>query len=186
MAQPARAKKIQRLDKRAWIAAAFAELAAHGWDGVRVEPIAAMLGVTKGSFYWHFADRNALFAAMFIRWAEGRVRAIRTETAGDADPRALLYRLIDLYARGPNTHGLAIEVAIRGLARSDSRAADAVAMVDGERLARVSALFAMLGAKTEKAEARAFLFYAFVFGQSLIAGRRDASLRAAASALIVE
>ncbi|HMN52143.1 MAG TPA: TetR/AcrR family transcriptional regulator, partial [Xanthobacteraceae bacterium] len=99
--------------------------------------------------------------------------------------RALLYRLIDLYARGPNTHGLAIELAIRSAARADSRAAEAVAAVDGERLVRVSALFAKLGNKSE-AEARAFLFYAFVFGQSLIAGRRDASLRAAASALIVD
>ncbi len=186
MPATARTKKLPRLDKRAWIAAAFAELAAHGWDGVRVEPIAAILGITKGSFYWHFADRDALIAAMFIRWAEGRVRAIRHETADDADPRALLYRLIDLYARGPNTNGLAIELAIRGLARSDSRAADAVAMVDGERLVRVSALFAKLGSKSTESEAKAFLFYAFVFGQSLIAGRRDASLRAAASALIVE
>jgi len=184
MRQNARAKKLPRLDKRAWIAAAFAELAAHGWDGVRVEPIAATLGVTKGSFYWHFADRDALVGAMFIRWAEGRVRAIRHETTEDHDPRALLYRLIDLYARGPHAQGLAIELAIRGLARADSRAADAVAMVDGERLARVAALFAKLGSK--ESEAKAFLFYAFVFGQSLIAGRRDASLRAAASALIVE
>ncbi len=42
-------------------------------------------------------------------------------------------------------------------------------MVDGERLARVSALFAKLGSKSAEAEAKAFLFYAFVFGQSLIA-----------------
>lgn len=187
MAQTAtKSRKLPRLDKRAWIAAAFAELAAHGWDGVRVEPIAATLGITKGSFYWHFADRDALIAAMYVRWSEGRVRAIRHETADDGDPRALLYRLIDLYARGPNAQGLSIELAIRGLARSDSRAADAVAAVDGERLARVSALFAKLGSKSAEAEAKAFLFYAFVFGQSLIAGRRDASLRAAASALIVE
>ncbi|MCW5681707.1 MAG: TetR/AcrR family transcriptional regulator [Xanthobacteraceae bacterium] len=185
MRQNPRQKKVVRLDRRAWMAAAFGELAAHGWDGVRVEPIAATLGVTKGSFYWHFADRDALIAAMFVRWSEGRVRAIRNETQDDADPRALLYRLIDLYARGPNTHGLAIELAIRSAARADSRAAEAVAAVDGERLVRVSALFAKLGNKSE-AEARAFLFYAFVFGQSLIAGRRDASLRAAASALIVD
>lgn len=179
-------RRAGRLDRRAWMAAAFGELAAHGWDGVRVEPIASILGVTKGSFYWHFADRDALVAAMFLRWSEGRVRAIRLETADDADPRALLYRLIDLYARGPNTRGLAIELAIRGLARADSRAADAVAAVDGERLARVAHLFGKLGANNTQAEAKAFLFYAFVFGQSLIAGRRDAGLRAAASALIVD
>lgn len=192
MNQPARAAKsreprrVRRLDRRAWMAAAFGELATHGWDGVRVEPIAAKLGVTKGSFYWHFADRDALVAAMFLRWSEGRVRAIRIETGDDADPRALLFRLIELYARGPNARGLAIELAIRGLARSDSRAADAVAAVDGERLARVAHLFGKLGENAAQAEARAFLFYAFVFGQSLIAGRRDTGLRAAASALIVD
>ena len=49
-----------------------------------------------------------------------------------------------------------------------------------------SVLFAgSCGENAAQAEARAFLFYAFVFGQSLIAGRRDAGLRAAASALIV-
>jgi AcrR family transcriptional regulator len=186
MPPSARVKKLPRLDRRAWIAAAFAELAAHGWGGVRVEPIAATLGVTKGSFYWHFTDRDALLAAMFLRWAEGRVRAIRNETQDDRDPRALLYRLIDLYARGPHAQGLAIELSIRSLARADSRAADAVAMVDSERLVRVSALFAKLGSKNTESEAKAFLFYAFVFGQSLIAGRRDAGLRAAASSLIVE
>ncbi|HRF09567.1 MAG TPA: TetR/AcrR family transcriptional regulator, partial [Xanthobacteraceae bacterium] len=90
MRQNARAKKLPRLDKRAWIAAAFAELAAHGWDGVRVEPIAATLGVTKGSFYWHFADRDALVGAMFIRWAEGRVRAIRHGVKPDGRPALIM------------------------------------------------------------------------------------------------
>jgi AcrR family transcriptional regulator len=180
------ARKTKRLDKRAWLAAAFDQLATGGFPSVRIEPIAADLGVTKGSFYWHFADRSALLGEMYGRWSEGRIRAIRAETADPADAGAVLYRLIELYARGPNARGLAIELAIRAQARSDLRAAEAVAAVDSERLARVAALFVRTGKPVQKAEANAFLFYAFVFGQSLIAGRRDPALRAAAAALIVD
>ena len=174
-----------RLDAAAFVEAAFEALARDGIEAVRVEPLAAALGVTKGSFYWHFADRDALLAALFDRWATGRVAAIRAETDNGADPRATLYRLIELYARGPNTRGLAIELAIRGLARGDARAAAAVNAVDGERLARVAALFGGLGHKAADAEACAFLFYAFVFGQSLIARRSDVALRTAAADLFL-
>ena len=66
MAQASRAKqeKVARLDAEAWIAAAFDALAEGGIDAVRVEPLAKALGITKGSFYWHFADRRALLDAM--------------------------------------------------------------------------------------------------------------------------
>ena len=184
-AQRAPARPRNRLDAAAFIEAAFEALARDGIEAVRVEPLAEALGVTKGSFYWHFADRDALLAALFARWAEGRVAAIRAETNSGADARATLYRLIELYARGPNTRGLAIELAIRGLARGDARAAAAVNAVDAERLARVAALFEGLGHKAANAEARAFLFYAFVFGQSLIARRSDVALRTAAADLFL-
>lgn len=181
---PARPRR-NRLDAAAWIEAAFEALARDGIEAVRVEPLAEALSVTKGSFYWHFADRDALLAALFDRWAKGRVAAIRAETDSGAEPRATLYRLIELYARGPNTRGLAIELAIRGLARGDARAAAAVNRVDSERLARVAALFGGLSHKPAEAEARAFLFYAFVFGQSLIARRSDVALRTAAADLFL-
>jgi AcrR family transcriptional regulator len=179
------ARSRRPLDDAAWIDAAFAALARDGTEAVRVEPLATALGVTKGSFYWHFADRNALLGALFQHWADGRIEAIRAETGNDADARATLYRLIELYARGPNARGLAIELALRGLARADARAAEAVNKVDAERLARVAALFGALGVKPAEAEARAFLFYAFVFGQSLIARRSDAALRTAAADLFL-
>ena len=65
------------LDAGAWTDAALEALAGGGIAAVRVEPLAKTLGVTKGSFYWHFADRRALLDAMLARWADGRVAAIR-------------------------------------------------------------------------------------------------------------
>ena len=72
-----------------------------------------------------------------------------------------------LYLRS-NPKGLAIELAIRALARADAGAAQAVATVDVERLAHVTKLFAELGWPAADAETRAVLFYSYLFGQSLL------------------
>jgi AcrR family transcriptional regulator len=172
MPRPARAKpkdKVIRLDAGAWIAAAFDALAEGGIDAVRVEPLAKSLAITKGSFYWHFADRRALIDAMLAAWTEGRIAAIRQQTER-GEPAAVLRTLADLYTRHANLRGLAIELAIRSLARTGEPAAKAVREVDRERLAHVGKLFAALGWPRGEAQARAILFYSYLFGQSLLDG----------------
>ena len=57
-----------RLGRGDWLAAAKAALAESGVDAVRVEPLAHRLGITKGTFYWHFRDRPALPAALLEEW----------------------------------------------------------------------------------------------------------------------
>ena len=138
-------EKIARLDADAWIAAGFDALATGGIDAVRVEPLAKMLAITKGSFYWHFADRRALLDAMLAAWTEGRIAAIREQSAVGGAPDKVLRGLADLYTRHANVRGLSIELAIRALARSDEAAAKAVRAVDRERLRHVGDLFAALG-----------------------------------------
>lgn len=164
--------KQERLDAAAWIAAALEALADGGVESVRVEPLAKALTVTKGSFYWHFADRRALLDAMLTYWAEGRVAAIREQVAADKpgkdSPTVILLRLADLYTRHGNSRGLAIELAIRAFARADDDAAKAVRVVDSERLTHVTALFEKLGWPATDAQARAVLFYSYLFGQSLL------------------
>ena len=160
--------KPTRLDAAAWIAAAFDAMAAGGIDAVRVEPLAKALGITKGSFYWHFADRRALLDAMLEAWMQGRVAAIREQAPLRGAPTAVLRQLADLYTRNANARGLAIELAIRALARSDDGAAKAVRGVDRERLQQVGDLFAALGWARGEAQGRAVLFYSYLFGQSLL------------------
>src|SRR2546430_17000373 len=120
MVRPVRVKpkeKPVRLDSQTWIAAAFDALAEGGIDTVRVEPLAKVLAITKGSFYWHFADRRALIDAMLASWAEGRIAAIRQQAPNRGAPAAVLRELADLYTHRANIPGLAIELAIRSLAR---------------------------------------------------------------------
>jgi len=151
-------------------------LAEGGIDNVRVEPLARRLGVTKGGFYWHFKDRADLLTVMLVRWRDGRaaVVASHAEPAPGEDAEAVLRRLLARYLDHPNPRGAAIEMAVRDWARHDAEAAAAVATVDRERLHRVEPLFEGLGLEAEEAQARARLFYAYVFGQNLLAPTADA------------
>jgi len=133
-----------------------------------VEPLAKALAITKGSFYWHFADRRALIDAMLTAWAEGRIATIREQAVDRGEPATVLRTLADLYTHRANVRGLAVELAIRSLARSDDAAAKAVRSVDRERLRHVGALFAALGWPVADAQGRAVLFYSYLFGQSLL------------------
>jgi AcrR family transcriptional regulator len=171
------------LDGPTWVAAALDVLATDGIDGVRVEPLAKALSVTKGSFYWHFSDRRALIDAMLAQWAQGRILAIRKQAPRDSDPALALRRLADLYTKRGNTRGLAIELAIRALARNDADAARAVQIVDAERLQLVAVQFEKLGWPPHEASARAVMVYAFLFGQSLLDPK---SVRAADTAMALD
>jgi AcrR family transcriptional regulator len=174
-----------------WIAAGFAELARSGVEGVRVEVLAKNLGVTKGGFYRRFRDRAALLEAMLASWSERRIAAIEAQTSLDGiTARERLRALIRLYSERMNTDAMAIELAIRQWARTDEKAAAAVASVDAARLKNVGQLYRAAGLAGEEADAQAFLFYSFIFGQSLLflekGQRRRAQLVAKSAGKLVE
>jgi len=152
-----------------WIAAGLAEIARSGVEGVRVEVLAKNLGVTKGGFYRRFRDRAALLRGMLQSWSAGRIAAIAQQAALEGtSARERLRALIRLYSERMNTEGMAIELAIRQWARSDADAAAAVAGVDAARLKNVGQLYRAAGLAPDEADAQAFLFYSFIFGQSLL------------------
>jgi hypothetical protein len=121
---------------------------------------------------------------MLGAWAEGRIVAIREQATVRGAPEAVLGDLADLYTRHANVRGLTIELAIRSLARTDDVAAKAVRSVDRERLRHVGELFAALGWPAAQAQARAILFYSYLFGQALLDAKvvplaaRDEAIRA--------
>jgi AcrR family transcriptional regulator len=157
------------LDRDTWIRGATAVLTEEGVDDLRVEVLAKRLGVTKGSFYWHFKDRRDLLDAVLDLWKDGRIRDIRKQTA--ADPGGELDALrhtIDVYSAARNRRGIAIEAAIRLWARQDSRATAVVEEVDAERLSCTHRLFVSLGLSAAEAAARSVLLYAYVFGFSMM------------------
>ena len=162
-----------------WIEAGLAELARSGVEGVRVEVLAKNLGVTKGGFYRRFRDRAALLDGILQHWRAGRIAAIEQQTSLDgATARERLRAIIRLYSERMNTEGMAVELAIRQWARTDQAAAGAVASVDAARLSNVGHLYRATGLSPEQADAQAFLFYCFIFGQSLLFLERGPRKRA--------
>src|SRR3954470_1014992 len=174
-----------------WIEAGLEEIARTGVEGVRVEVLAKNLGVTKGGFYRRFRDRGALLQAMLEGWGAGRIAAIEAQTSLDGvTARERLRALIHLYSERMNTDAMAIELAIRQWARGDEKAAAEVANVDAARLKNVGNLYRATGLAAEEADAQAFLFYSFIFGQSLLflerSPRRRAQLVAKSAGKLVE
>jgi AcrR family transcriptional regulator len=59
-----------RLGPEEWMRAARLALLQGGPSAVRVERLARQLGVSKGSFYWHFKKRAELLEALLREWEE--------------------------------------------------------------------------------------------------------------------
>lgn len=82
------------LTARDWAEAALDAISQRGVEGVAVEPIARDLGVTKGSFYWHFANREALLVAALNLWESRETDDVLARVQQETDPRARLKRLV--------------------------------------------------------------------------------------------
>ncbi|MGI9432173.1 MAG: TetR/AcrR family transcriptional regulator [Myxococcota bacterium] len=149
-----------------WLRAGLRRLARHGIEGVRVEPLAKDLGVTKGSFYWHFGDRSDLLAAMLEQWSESATEAViqQAEEAG-AEPQARLERLTSIASAGFDA---ALELALRDWGRRDRSVGRVVEQVDDRRLGYVRGLLRESGFEPVEVEARAFLLYSALLGDALL------------------
>lgn len=169
MAQPVRnARKsvrseTTRLDANAWIDASLAVLGEQGIDGVRVEVLAKRLNVTKGSFYWHFKDRDALLEQMLERWRRRATLAlIERLDSNVSTPSERLRRLLRLPLKGQAAILAAeIELAIRLWGRNDPRAKAALHEVDELRLQYIRNLLMQADLPEEEAHARAILAYSY-------------------------
>lgn len=157
-----------KLKPEAWIHEALSALAEGGMASVKVEVLAKRLKVTKGSFYWHFKNRSELLEQLLESWREGRIETIRRQVAGDKPAQEVLNELLRLYMDRSNPRGNAIELAVRDWARSDPRAAAVVSQVDEQRLISVASLYRDVSSSDEDAYARAYLFYSYIFGSSLL------------------
>jgi AcrR family transcriptional regulator len=165
----------KRLTAQHWIDFALATLAREGFDALKADVLARKLGVSRGSFYWHFADIGAFEKAVLARWREVAAEAVIAELDRDVTPVRRLRHLLERAF----TANAALERAVRAWAITNESARAVVEAVDRRRLAYLQGLFAAAGFAEEAATARAQIAYwAYLgFAQS---GRRmaPAQLRA--------
>ena len=131
-----------RLDRQRWLDAGLERLAAHGAVGVRIMTIAQQLGVTKGSFYWHFKSQGEYLAALLNEWESSRTQHIidHVEGAGGSAMDKLRRLMAVTVVADPR-----LAMAVRSWAQLDVTAAKVVKRVDKKRLAYVAGLLAGLG-----------------------------------------
>ena len=163
-------------DRADWIIAGARQLGKGGVESVRVEPIAKALGVTKGSFYWHFDKRRAWINAIIVAWEERSTLAVIRhvdEAAQDARER-----LVVLWSLNDDPEDVRIELGIRDYATRDAAVAAVVERVDDARLRYLRRNFRALGLSPADAEARGLLFYSLLIGDYFIAPRHGRFSRA--------
>jgi AcrR family transcriptional regulator len=161
-----RKKKAPSLDASAWIDAAFVMMAENGVKSVSVGALAKRLGVTKGSFYWHFADRETLLFAVLDSWRRMMTSDIKSFIAtAEGTPAGRLTRLLRVaISPRPQVPGGQIELSLREWARHDNRVETIMRSIDSERLDYVRQLYIEAGLDEEAAAAYAFAHLSYVIG----------------------
>lgn len=161
---PSRRRRLTRND---WIDAALVAIADGGLAAVAVEPLATRLGTTKGSFYWHFTNREALLEAALAHWEEQTTTAvIREITTATDDPasqlRRLIVRVIETAERDR------VEPALLANA-AHSAVAPAITRVTRARIGLLVTVFSRLGFPAPEAQSRALLAYSAYLGHTQLA-----------------
>jgi AcrR family transcriptional regulator len=157
----------RRLTRDDWITAALGAIADGGLAAVAVEPLAARLGATKGSFYWHFENRDALLQAAIRRWEQETTTDVAAEiTAAHDAPASQFRRLVVAVIEraeqdrvGPALLASAAHPAV----------APALQRVTAARLNLIATVLRRLGFPRAEAGRRALLAYSAYLGHGQLA-----------------
>jgi AcrR family transcriptional regulator len=160
-----------------WIDAGLRALAAGGPDAVRIELLAKALGVSKGGFYWHFANRGVFLEELLDVWElrslDEVIEVVETE-GGDA--RARLRHLFALASTAGQL--LKIDLAVRDWARRDKAVAKRLRRVDNRRTAYLRSLFGDFCSPEDEVEARCLLVGSLWIGSQFMAADHGTRSRA--------
>lgn len=137
-----------------WVVAGLRTLAEYGIDAVRVERLAKTLGVSKGPFYWRFADRAELLAAMMDFWQRDFTARLIENSASLKSARARLEELLNqaLEVQVGSIDVARLEGALRAWAAHDETISRAVCEVDAQRIRYLARELSAMGARKAQAQ----------------------------------
>jgi AcrR family transcriptional regulator len=162
-----------------WLDQGLRTLAKSGFTALKAEPLAKAMGVSRGSFYWHFADIGVYHAAILKHWrdvAAEQVIANLEMVSKDRDALSLLLQRA-FFSSTP-----ALENAVRTWATVDPAARAAVQAIDQRRLGYIETLLRQSGLSADEARARAQILYWTFLGFA----RSDKPLPPARRAMVLE
>jgi AcrR family transcriptional regulator len=149
------------LSPEQWADAGLHIVARSGWASLTIDNVAAWLRVTKGSFYWHFADRQVFLKAVLARWRFMSTAATLARVVDIADPRERLRRILQLVIEesGP----VELDTAFWA-ARSEPLVAAAIEGASRERIDLLTGLYEELGYSEREARRWALSAYSTFVG----------------------
>jgi len=170
-------QKITRLlliTKNDWVTTALDRLLEEGSANVKVERLARDLGVTKGSFYWHFKDRADLLQQAAASWEERQLSFL--DTLKNTDYESPEARLKGLFAF-IDTKDARHDAAMRLWARRSDWINDLVAKIDRVRLGYCEDIFIELGFDGDAARLRAHLVYYYQVAEQTLSYKEPEEIR---------
>ncbi|WP_175425568.1 TetR/AcrR family transcriptional regulator [Trinickia violacea] len=172
------------VDREVWLDAARAILIEQGIDAVKVEPLAAMLEISRSSFYWHFKNRKELLDALVEYWSEVNDRVLRSMVQPhETDPKergqlakSRLRQLINLFI-DERQFSSEFDMAVREWARKDPAIAKEVARIDRQRIAHLQKIFQDMGHTKPDSLIRAKILYFHQLGYYLTGIKESEEVR---------
>ncbi|MEU4762974.1 TetR/AcrR family transcriptional regulator [Actinosynnema sp. NPDC023794] len=146
-----------------WTRVALQALVEGGVAAVAVEPLAARMGATKGSAYWHFPNREALLKATLERWERAHTEAVIELVESVSEPLERLRLLFSTVLE--DVEHSAVELAMLA-AKDDPAVAPVLGRVTERRIGYMEELFVGLGFAADVARRRAVLAYSVYLGQA--------------------
>ena len=164
----------ERLSREDWISAAWKMLGEYGFEGVRIEPLARNLGVTKGSFYWHFRDRQDLIEALLDRWFLGWDTQISEQFLSLVDPAERIWALFESVI-GRSIGGQT--VALRLLSHTNVDIERRIEKRDHQRLSFLMDQLQAIGFSSSEARVRGQIYQLLMTGEYLRSGGQSLEKR---------
>lgn len=166
---PTRRNKGSPLNEQDWVKAAIEILVDENVHGIRIDSLCKKLGVTKGSFYWHFATRNDLLVALLSSWRKRMtLNVIRSISGSQTSARDRLRRLISLPRQPKSPASAQVEMSIRDWGRRVDMPRATVAEVDQIRMDYFTQLLTEAGFEGADARRRGYVIYCLMMGDSIL------------------
>jgi AcrR family transcriptional regulator len=151
-----------------WIDHANELLVDENIRGVQIATLCQRLGVTKGSFYWHFRSRRDLLDALLQAWRKKNTLNVMNRVVSFVTPLRSIRALLSLPRRPVASRGARVEMSVRDWARRDRNTFRSLQEIDIIRLRAFEQLFRRQGFTAKEAKSRAYIAYTIMMGDSIL------------------
>ena len=149
-----------------WIHAALDLLIIAGIEGIKVVSLASRMGVTSGSFYWHFKNRQELTDALLVFWERKMTDSvIESAKTFEGPPQERIWSLMEQVM---STGMARYDLAIWHWAQTDPIAQVTFRRTLDKRFAFAKWMFEQAGFDKPQAEARGRMMVSYMMAESTL------------------